>query len=147
MILWLRFMIIKKILLILFFNTISFSNEKFNDTQIVIMLKEYFKETPNAPTLLGHRFYQNRNNRIIQLEVDADFEDINTSLLFSFKAISLIANLANKEFNRGILILHSKPNNLPVIAETAITCAQQFFIYEKMGEKKWRKDCLSIKHN
>ena len=86
-------------------------------------------------------------NAIIQLEVDADFEDINTSLLFSFKAISLIANLANKEFNRGILILHSKPNNLPVIAETAITCAQQFFIYEKMGEKKWRKDCLSIKHN
>ena len=79
--------------------------------------------------------------------VDADFEDINTSLLFSFKAISLIANLANKEFNRGILILHSKPNNLPVIAETDITCAQQFFIYEKMGEKKWRKDCLSIKHN
>ena len=91
MILWLRFMIIKKILLILFLNTISFSNEKFNDTQIVIMLKEYFKETPNAPTLIGHRFYQNRNNRIIQLEVDADFEDINTSLLFSFKAIIVIA--------------------------------------------------------
>ena len=140
-------MILKKFFLIILFSTISLSNEKFEDAQIVIMLKEYFKETPNAPILLGHRFYQNRNNRIIQLEVEADLEDINKSLLFSFKAISLIANIANKDFKRGILILHTRPKNPPIIAETDIKCAQQFFIYENMGEKKWRKDCLSLKHN
>ena len=140
-------MIIKKIFLIILLNTVSFSTERFDDAQIVVMLKEYFKEAPNAPILLGHRFYQNRNDQIIQLEVDTNLQDINISLLFSFKAMSLIANVANKRFKQGILILHTKPNNLPIIAETDIKCAQQFFIYGNMGEKKWRKDCLSMKHN
>ena len=140
-------MIIKKIFLIIFLSSVSFSNERFNDAQIIVMLKEYFKGTPNAPTLLGHRFYQNRNNRVIQLEIDTNLEEINESLLFSFKAMSLITNVANKRFSQGILVLHTGTNNQPVIAETDIKCAQQFFIYEDMGEKKWRKNCLSIKHN
>ena len=61
--------------------------------------------------------------------------------------MSLITNISQKEFNLGVLVIHSKSSVTPVIAETDIKCAQKFFLKSQIGEKKWRKNCLTVKHN
>lgn len=128
------------------FSSIINANDKFDENQIVIMLNEYFI-SEKGPTLLGHRFYKTKKNEIIQLEIEQNEQNPNTSLLFSFKAMSLITNVSQKEFNLGILVMHSENRITPIIAETDIKCAQSFFLEKQIGEKKWRKNCLTIKHN
>tara|TARA_B000000475_G_scaffold265439_1_gene254009 strand:- start:1829 stop:2251 length:423 start_codon:yes stop_codon:yes gene_type:complete len=136
-----------KLFLTLFlFSSIINANDKFDENQIVIMLNEYFI-SEKGPTLLGHRFYETKKNEIIQLEIEQNEHNPNTSLLFSFKAMSLITNVSQKEFNLGILVMHSENRITPIIAETDIKCAQSFFLEKQIGEKKWRKNCLTIKHN
>ncbi len=136
-----------KLFLTLFlFSSIINANDKFDENQIVIMLNEYFI-SEKGPTLLGHRFYKTKKNEIIQLEIEQNEQNPNTSLLFSFKAMSLITNVSQKEFNLGILVMHSENRITPIIAETDIKCAQSFFLEKQIGEKKWRKNCLTIKHN
>ena len=136
-----------KLFLTLFFLiTIVNANDKFDEDQIVIMLYEYFI-SEKGPVLLGHRFYETKKNIIIQLEIEQNEHSTNNSLLFGFKAMSLITNISQREFNLGVLVIHSKSSVTPVIAETGIKCAQKFFLENQIGEKKWRKDCLTIKHN
>ena len=54
-------MIIYKVFItLIIISTTLFSNNRFEDSQIKIMLKEYFNETPEAPLLLGHKFYKNK---------------------------------------------------------------------------------------
>lgn len=136
-----------KLFLTIFF-LVAFINakDKFDDHQIGVMLNEYFL-SEKGPTLLGHRFYETKKNIIIQLEIDQDGHSPIKSLLFGFKAISLIADISQKNFNLGILVMHSKNSITPIVAETNIKCAQSFFLEEKIGEKKWRKNCLTVKHN
>ena len=136
-----------KLFLTLFFLiTVVNANDKFDEDQLVIMLYEYFI-SEKGPTLLGHRFYETKKNIIIQLEIEQNEHSTNNSLLFGFKAMSLITNISQKEFNLGVLVIHSKSSVTPVIAETDIKCAQKFFLGGQIGEKKWRKNCLTVKHN
>lgn len=136
----------KLFLTIFLFSSIINANDKFDENQIVIMLNEYFI-SEKGPTLLGHRFYKTKKNEIIQLEIEQNEHNPNISLLFGFKAMSLITNVSQKEFNLGILVMHSENRITPIIAETDIKCAQSFFLEKQIGEKKWRKNCLTIKHN
>ena len=53
-------MIYKVFITLIIISTTLFSNNRFEDSQIKIMLKEYFNETPEAPLLLGHKFYKIR---------------------------------------------------------------------------------------
>jgi hypothetical protein len=140
-------MIYKVFITLIIISTTLFSNNRFEDSQIKIMLKEYFNETPEAPLLLGHKFYKNKNEIIIQLEIQPEIKDINNSILFSFKAMSLLSNIAIKECSHGILVIHLNIDSLPIIAKTELNCAQTFFIDQKINEKKWRKECLTIKNN
>ncbi len=140
-------MVFYKLFLTLFFLiTVVNADDKFDEDQIVIMLYEYFI-SEKGPTLLGHRFYETKKNIIIQLEIEQNEHSTNNSLLFGFKAMSLITNISQKEFNLGVLVIHSKSSVTPVIAETDIKCAQKFFLKSQIGEKKWRKNCLTVKHN
>ena len=136
----------KRFLTLFFLITIINANNKFDENQIVIMLNEYFI-SEKGPALLGHRFYETKKNIIIQLDIEQKEHSSNNSLLFGFKAISLITNISQKEFNLGVLVMHSENRTTPIIAETQIKCAQSFFLEKQIGEKKWRKDCLTIKHN
>jgi hypothetical protein len=130
----------------LFLLEIVISSDKFNEAQIIIMLNEYFI-SEKGPILLGHRFYETKNNNVMQLEIEEDEQDPNFSLLFSFKAMSLVSNISDRDFNLGVLIMHSESRITPIVAKTDLNCAQKFFLNNYIGEKKWRKNCLTIKHN
>lgn len=129
-----------------FLTVIIDANTKFNKDQIVIMLDEFFNAEVGE-TLLGYRFYEIKKNTIIQLEIKQNDKNPNSSLLFGFKAMSLVTNISQKEFNLGILVMHSESRITPIVAQTDLVCAQSFFLEKEIGEKKWRKNCLTIKHN
>jgi len=138
---------LKLLLVIITCNTMLLCNSNFNDNKIKIMLEEYFIEDSSSPLLLGHKFYIDKNNTVLQLEIEPNTNDINNSLLFSFKAMSLLANLSNKQFTHGVLIIHFDFESLPIVAKTDLKCAQRFFVEGEINEKKWRKECLTIKNN
>jgi len=138
---------IKRIIPILILQFVIAGTPQFGDKQIVIMLKEYFHADQNAPELIGQRFYLNRGEMVIQLEVDATAQNVNETLLFGFKAMSQIANISKTDFTQSILVLHFRGNILPSVAKSDIQCSKDFFINHTINENKWRKDCLIIGGN
>ena len=121
-----------------FLTVIIDANTKFNKDQIVIMLDEFFNAEVGE-TLLGYRFYEIKKNTIIQLEIKQNDKNPNSSLLFGFKAMSLVTNISQKEFNLGILVMHSESRITPIVAQTDLVCAQSFFLEKEIGEKNGEK--------
>ncbi len=121
-------------------------NSNYGDKQIIKMLEEYFISNNNAPSLIGHQFYENANELIFQIEVETDAKIVNEVLLFSFDAINKLANLSKTNFTHSILVIHFYGDVLPIVAESNIDCARNFFIDGSENENQWRKNCLSIKN-
>lgn len=137
-------LIIKRIIPLLILQIVFADSPKFGDTQITIMLKEYFHAAKNAPDLIGQRFYQNRGEMVIQLEIESTVGNVNESLLFGFNAISQIANVSKTTFTEAVLIMHFGDKALPAVAKSKIDCSKEFFVDNSFNENKWRKDCLTI---
>ena len=136
----------KNILFYLFLVQIALGNTpNFGDKQISIMLSDYFSASKDSPTLLGHQFYQNRDRKIFQIEIQIKTENVNNAMIFSFKAMSRLANLAKTNFDLAILVMHFEENINPVIAESEILCSKDFFITKIGNENQWRKNCLTIR--
>ena len=67
----------KNILFYLFLVQIALGNTpNFRDKQISIMLSDYFSASKDSPTLLGHQFYQNRDRKIFQIEIQIKTENV-----------------------------------------------------------------------
>ncbi len=137
-------LIIKRIIPLLILQIVFADSPKFGDMQITIMLKEYFHSAKNAPDLIGQRFYQNRGEMVIQLEIESTVGNVNESLLFGFNAMSQIANVSKTTFTEAVLIMHFGDKTLPAVAKSQIDCSKEFFVDNSFNENKWRKDCLTI---
>ena len=59
----------KLILHLILLQIIIGDTPRFGDEQIIIMLKEYFKASKNAPILIGHHFYSSRDETVIEIAV------------------------------------------------------------------------------
>ena len=135
----------KKLYFPLIFLQIIFGDTpKFGDEQIIIVMKEYFLASREAPVLIGHRFYINRGESVIQIEIEPEIESVNDALLFSFKAMSQIANVSKTVFTQSVLVMHFGENAPPSVAKTDLSCSKEFFIDGTMNEDQWRKNCLTI---
>ena len=135
----------KKLIYSLIFLQIIFGDSpKFGDEQIAIMMDEYFLTSKLAPALIGHRFYISRGETVLQIEIEPDIEYVNDALLFSFKAMSQIANISKTKFTQSILVMHFGDNYLPTVARTDLSCSKEFFIDSIINEDQWRKNCLTI---
>ena len=135
----------KLILHLILLQTIMGDTPRFGDEQIVIMLKEYFKASKSAPALIGHHFYSSRDETVIQIEIEPGVNDVNDALVFSFKAMSQLANISKTQFTHSVLVMHFGHTTLPVIAKTDLECAKSIFIYVSENESQWRKNCLTIR--
>ena len=135
----------KKLIYSLIFLQIIFGDSpKFGDEQIAIMMNEYFLTSKLAPVLIGHRFYISRGKTVLQIEIEPDIEYVNDALLFSFKAMSQIANISKTKFTQSVLVMHFSDNSLPTVAKTNLSCLKEFFIDSIINEDQWRKNCLTI---
>ena len=138
---------LKLILYLILLQTIMGDTPRFGDEQIVIMLKEYFKASKSAPALIGHHFYSSRDETVIQIEIEPGVNDVNDALVFSFKAMSQLANISKTQFTHSVLVMHFGHTTLPVIAKTDLECAKGYFIYISENESQWRKNCLTIREH
>ena len=135
----------KKLIYSLIFSQIIFCDSpKFGDEQIAIMMDEYFLTAKLAPELIGHRFYISRGETVFQIEIEPDIEYVNDALLFSFKAMSQIANISKTKFTQSVLVMHFGDNSIPTVAKTDLSCSKEFFIDSTINEDQWRKNCLTI---
>ena len=131
---------------LLLIQIIAASDLRFGDEQIIVMLKEYFLSNKSAPLLMGHQFYTDKDETIFQIEIKTKTQDVNNTLLFGFKAINDIANVAKTKFTHSILVIHFNNIALPIIAESNLKCSKNYFIYSNDNEKQWRKNCLTIQN-
>ena len=135
----------KKLIYSLIFLQIIFGDSpKFGNEQIVPMMDEYFLSSKLAPALIGHRFYISRGETILQIEVEPEIEYVNEALLFSFKAMSQIANISKTKFTQSVLVMHFSDKSLPTVAKADLSCSKEFFIDSIINEDQWRKNCLTI---
>jgi hypothetical protein len=135
----------KKLIYSLIFLQIIFGDSpKFGNEQIVPMMDEYFLSSKLAPALIGHRFYISRGETILQIEVEPEIEYVNEALLFSFKAMSQIANISKTKFTQSVLVMHFGDKSLPTVAKADLSCSKEFFIDSIINENQWRKNCLTI---
>ena len=134
----------KQIYSLIFIQIIFGDSPKFGEEQIAIMMNEYFLTSKLAPRLIGHRFYISRGETVIQIEIEPDIEYVNNALLFSFKAMSQLANISKTKFTQAVLVMHFGDNYLPTVAKTNLSCSKEFFIDSIINEDQWRKNCLTI---
>ena len=136
--------------LILTLTLVSFTwgdTPKFGDGQIAIMIEEYFHSSREAPELMGHQFYASKYEQVIQIEIDTKEANVNDALLFGFKAMSQIANVAKTPFTQSVLVIHFGDHGMPVVASAFLDCSKEFFLDGTMKEDAWRKHCLIIGEN
>ena len=131
---------------LLIIQIISGSDIKYGDEQITAMLKEYFLSNKSSPLLLGHQFYTDNNENIFQIEIKTETQNVNSALLFGFKAINDIANVSKRDFTHSICVIHFNKITLPIIAESNLKCSKGYFIHNNDNEAQWRKNCLSIQN-
>ena len=122
------------------------SDATYNDKQVVKMMHEYFSSSKSSPILMGHRFYENSNKVIFQLELEADSATVNETLIYGFESINKFSNVSKTNFTHSILVMHFGDNILPVVAESNIECLKRLFIDASFSENQWRKNCLTIKN-
>tara|TARA_Y100000816_G_C25833349_1_gene435755 strand:- start:218 stop:637 length:420 start_codon:yes stop_codon:yes gene_type:complete len=117
----------------------------YSDEQIVIMLNQYFEDS-SGDQLLGNHIFTDDSENIIQVEIETNISNFNTSLTKAFAVVSTLTNVAKTNFTQAIVIFHFGTNKLPIIVKSDLNCSRKFFIEQTQNEVQWRKKCLSIQN-
>jgi len=133
-------------ILLIIFQMLFGKEITFGDKQIIIMLNQYFEKS-NSSQLLGHHFFNDKNDTIFQIEIEMETENFNIVMVDAFRVINKLSNIAKTKFTQSIVIVHFRTNNLPIIAKSELGCSKDFFIYKTHNEALWRQNCLSIQKN
>ena len=115
----------------------------YSDEQIIIMLNQYFEDS-SGDQLLGNHIFTDNSENIIQVEIQTNISNFNTSLTKAFAVVSTLTNVAKTNFTQAIVIFHFSTNKLPIIVKSDLNCSRKFFIEQTQNEVQWRKKCLSI---
>ena len=117
----------------------------YSDEQIIIMLNQYFEDS-SGDQLLGNHIFTDNSENIIQVEIQTNISNFNTSLTKAFAVVSTLTNVAKTNFTQAIVIFHFSTNKLPIIVKSDLNCSRKFFIEQTQNEVQWRKKCLSIQN-
>ena len=126
-------------------NVVLCTNENYDDKQIIIMLNQYFDNSP-TDKLLGNHIFTDKSNNIFQIEIQTDITSFNNSMVNGFMVINKLSNMAKTNFTQAIIIIHFKTDSLPVIAKSDLNCSKKFFIEKTQNEMQWRENCISIQN-
>ena len=132
------------ILKLLFIGTAFGDELDFGNKTITAILEKRFTSPTTKHELLGYNFYEDKNETIFQIEILADINDINDVILFSFRSVSIIADISKVRFTHSIVIIHFINKSNPMIAKTDLDCSKEYFLELKKTESQWRNSCLSI---
>ena len=134
-------MIIKAIPFFMF-SCMIIAKPLYGDKQLTLMLETYCKMTNGFPKLLGIHIYENKEGRVLQLDIDSQNTN-NNYIIELMEAMSLIGQYSKSPFHKFILIEHYPEPRAPAGFESGADCAINFFVKNKISERMWMKDCLS----
>ena len=139
-----NYLTLKLILTLLFIGTVFGDALDFSNKTITAILEKRFTSPITTHELLGYNFYEDKNETIFQIEILADIDDINDAILFSFRSISIIADISKTHFTHSVVVIHFINKSNPIIAKTDLDCSKEYFLELKKTESHWRNSCLSI---
>ena len=139
-----NYLTLKLILTLLFIGTVFGDALDFGDKTIKAILEKRFTSPITTHELLGYNFYEDKNETIFQIEILADIDDIDDAILFSFRSISIIADISKTHFTHSVVVIHFINKSNPIIAKTDLDCSKEYFLELKKTESQWRNSCLSI---
>ena len=134
-------MIIKAIPFFMF-SCMIIAKPLYGDKQLTLMLETHCKMIDGFPKLLGIHMYENKEGRVLQLDIDSQNTNNNYAIKV-MEAMSLIGQYSKSPFHKFILIEHYPEPRTPAGFESGADCAINFFVKNKISERMWMKDCLS----
>ena len=133
-------MIIKAIPFFIF-SCMIIAKPLYGDKQLTLMLETHCHMIDSFPKLLGIHIYENKEGRVLQLDIDS--QDTNNNAIKAMEAMSMIGQYSKSPFYKFILIEHYPEPKIPAGFESSADCAINFFVKNKISEGRWMKDCLS----
>ena len=124
------------------FSCIIIAKPLYGDKQLTLMLETHCKMIDGFPKLLGIHMYENKEGRVLQLDIDSQNTNNNYAIKV-MEAMSLIGQYSKSPFHKFILIEHYPEPRTPAGFESGADCAINFFVKNKISERMWMKDCLS----
>ena len=133
----------KLLLTFLIFTSIINTKPFYGDKKIYSMLKNYCETNNNLPTLLGIHIYNDKEGKVLQLDLEATSTNQNNYPLLGMSAMSIVAQYSKIPFYKFIVIEHFPESKVPLAFESNADCAIKHFVKNEISESRWIKDCLN----
>ena len=129
--------------LIIFFllNTVN-TKPLYNEKQLQTLLYNHSRITKSFPRILGIHFYNNKEGRVLQLEIETEFikKEI---IVLTMNSLAKIGQFSKTPLYNFVLINHYKGSDIPISYESDVECTIKYFIRREITQGNWMKNCLS----
>ncbi|MBJ12415.1 MAG: hypothetical protein CMG62_04960 [Candidatus Marinimicrobia bacterium] len=134
----------KIIIIIAIIMTNLYGSTKYEDSQILNLLENYFKSNSQI-IKLGANIYTEKTKRVFQLEITSKESAVEKNLVTAFIALYKISSYAEYQIQKLKLIVHLDHYDVPLVALCNYNCIEKYISDYSLDEKEWRNNCLIIK--
>jgi len=128
------------ILTILLIVDIGNSKPIYDVTQLRSILDSHCKMIPKFPKILGIHIYDNKEGKVLQLELEA-MDKKPEFIILAMNSMAKIGQYSKAPINSFIIINHT--SDIPESYESNADCTIRYFIKKEITKRNWMKDCLS----
>jgi len=113
------------------FTSIITAKPLYGDKQVYSMLENYCEMINGFPNLLGIHIYNDKEGKVLQLDLEAQETNQKRSVLMVMKAMSLVGQYSKTPFYKFIFIAHYPEPKVPSGFESSAECAINFLLNKK----------------
>ena len=128
------------ILMVLLLVNIGNSKPIYDATQLRSILDSHCKMIPGFPEILGIHIYDNKEGKVLQLELES-MDKKPEFIILAMNSMAKIGQYSKTPINSFIIINHT--SDLPESYESNADCTIRYFIKKEISKRNWIKDCLS----
>ena len=126
--------------MVLFSVDVGNSKPIYDATQLRSILDNHCKMIPEFPEILGIHLYDNKDGKVLQLELES-IDKKPEFIILAMNSMAKIGQYSKTPFNSFIIINHT--SDLPESYESNADCTIRYFIKKEITKRNWMKDCLS----
>ena len=121
---------------------VNIGNSKpiYDATQLRLILDSHCKMIPGFPEILGIHIYDNKEGKVLQLELES-MDKKPEFIILAMNSMAKIGQYSKTPINSFIIINHT--SDAPDSYESNADCAIRYFIKKEITKRNWMKDCLS----
>ena len=126
--------------MVLLLVNIGNSEPIYDATQLRSILNSHCRMIPGFPEILGIHIYDNKEGRVLQLELES-MDKKPEFIILAMNSMAKIGQYSKTTINSFIIINHT--SDAPDSYESNADCAIRYFIKKEITKRNWMKDCLS----